>query len=340
MGPVGGAARRFVSWGEILWDLFPEGRRLGGAPANVAYHLAALGAEAALVSRVGDDEPGRAALAALAAAGVDVAAVQTDRARPTGAVGVELVAGEARYRFHPNCAWEHIEWDARASAAVTEASAICFGTLSQRLPTARAALETALSAARGPDAPATERPLAVCDLNLRPVDQNADLLRWSLAAADVVKLNQREEELLGQLFGQRDVVEWLCDDLGVAVVAVTRGSGGCRIIARADRAGRAAESGDNATDQNLIDRGPRAIDQAGWPAAPGGDTVGCGDAFTAVLALGLTVRSPLEQIARAACRYAGAVAGQRGATPLLPRALIVEIREALGLGHSPTDLSS
>ena len=77
-----------VCWGEILWDRFPDGPRLGGAPANVAYHLGVLGRPVALISRVGDDDDGRTALAALAARGVDVAPVAVDRERPTGSVEV------------------------------------------------------------------------------------------------------------------------------------------------------------------------------------------------------------------------------------------------------------
>jgi fructokinase len=301
-----GAPPRIVCWGEVLWDLFPDGRRLGGAPANVAYHLATLGADVALVSRVGDDDLGRAAVAELAAAGVDVGAVQVDRERPTGAVGVELVDGEARYAFHPGCAWEHIELDDRARALVASANAICFGTLSQRRPEGRAMLDAAL-AARGSG---PSRCLAVCDLNVRPIDLDADLVRWALAASDVLKLNEREEALLGQLFETDDLASWLRDELDVAAVAVTRGPAGCRISAS----------------------GPaRVIDQPGLPATPGGDSVGCGDAFTAVLALGLVSRASIEEIAAAACRYAAAVAGYRGAMPRVPAELVTETREALGL---------
>ncbi|HTE52467.1 MAG TPA: PfkB family carbohydrate kinase [Kofleriaceae bacterium] len=312
MGPIG-AAGRCVAWGEVLWDLFPDQRRLGGAPANVAHHLAALGAEVALVSRVGDDEPGRAAVAALAAAGVDVETVQVDPSRATGAVGVELVAGEARYRFHPDCAWEHIEWDDRARARVTGARAICFGTLSQRRPEARAALDAALAAARATAAAAGTRFLAVCDLNLRPADQDVALVRWALGAADVVKLNQREEAALGRMFGQRDAVAWLLGEIGAAAVAVSRGEGGCRLVAGAR--GFAA--------------GPRDVEQAGFPAEAGGDTVGCGDALTAVLTIGLLAGAPLARVAEAGCRYAAFVAGQRGAMPPVPVDLAAEVRAGL-----------
>ena len=284
---------RAVSWGEVLWDLFPDAERLGGAPANVAYHLAALGREVALISRVGDDPAGRRATAALAAAGVGVSTVQVDPARPTGAVEVALEGGEARYRLRAGCAWEHIEFDGAARAAVADGRAICFGTLSQRQAAARGALEAALAA----------RPagcLAVCDLNLRPGEQDRELIRWALGAADLIKLNEREEGQLAALFGARDVVDWLLGDLAMHQVALTRGPAGCTLFTAAGQ----------------------RFDQAGFPAAPGGDTVGCGDAFTAVWIDRLLAGAPLAPALEAACRYAAFVAGQAGATPPIPQELV------------------
>ena len=284
---------RAVSWGEVLWDLFPDAERLGGAPANVAYHLAALGRETALVSRVGDDPPGRRAREALAGAGVDVSAVQKDAERPTGAVEVRIEGGEARYRLRAGCAWEHIEFDGAAARAVAGARAICFGTLSQRQAAARGALEAAL-AARAAGC------LAVCDLNLRPGEQDRDLVFWALGAADLVKLNEREEAQLAAMFDTRDVVGWLLGPLGMQEVALTRGAAGCTLFTAAGQ----------------------KFDQAGFPAPPGGDTVGCGDAFTAVWIDHRLAGGEPAAALDAACRYAAFVAGQPGATPPIPPELV------------------
>jgi len=285
---------RAVSWGEVLWDLFPDAERLGGAPANVAYHLAALGREVALVSRVGDDDPGRRAVRALETAGVDVNAVQLDgEGRPTGAVEVTLEDGEARYRLRAGCAWEHIDFDGAAAAVVAGARAICFGTLSQRQPQARAALEAALSA----------RPrgcLAVCDLNLRPGEQDRELVRWALGAAELVKLNEREEGQVARMFGASDVVGWLFGELGMRQVALTRGPAGV----------------------SLFTADGQQFDQDGFVAEAGGDTVGCGDAFTAVWIDRLLAGGELGAALEAACRYAAYVASQPGATPPVPAALV------------------
>ncbi|HLU67170.1 MAG TPA: PfkB family carbohydrate kinase [Kofleriaceae bacterium] len=288
-----------VAWGEILWDLFPSGPLLGGAPANLAYHLAVIGAEVALVSRVGADEPGREALERLGAAGVDVSAVQRDAGRPTGSVRVDVEGGEARYSLNRGGAWEYIELDAAARALIARSRAICFGSLAQRRPGARAALTAAL-AARPPGC------LAVCDLNLRRGEQDSDLVRWALEQADLLKINEREERQIAALFGVRDPVAWLLGELGAAQVALTRGAAGC----------------------SIIDRSGARVDQPGVPAAPGGDTVGCGDAFTAVWVHLHLAGAPPARIAEAACRYATFVASRPGATPAVPAEVAAAVAAA------------
>src|SRR5262245_18154281 len=110
-----------VCWGELLWDLFPDGPRLGGTAANAAYHAAQLGQRVALVSRVGNDALGARAKEQLAAAGVDVRCVQVDPERPTGTVKVELHAGEPSYRIESEVAWDRIEWSAELAALIGSA---------------------------------------------------------------------------------------------------------------------------------------------------------------------------------------------------------------------------
>jgi fructokinase len=290
--PVVGLPRRphFVCWGEVLWDLFPDGRMLGGAPANVAYHLAALGERVSLVSRVGDDDLGREARRVLADHGVGVPTLQIDERRPTGRVEVSLDRdGEPHYQLIPGCAWEHIETDAAAAEALAVADAFCFGTLSQRVDTAQ--FERALTLLPGDC-------VRVCDINLRPAHVDFEVLKVALAAADVVKLNQREAELIAARAGISDLAGWLFEHMQVEVMALTRGAGGCLLI-----------------------RGTELADHPGFAAEPGGDNVGAGDGFTAVLARMLVKDRPLGDIAEAGNRYGAFVASQRGATPAIPDAL-------------------
>ncbi len=285
-----------VSWGEILWDRFPDRRRLGGAPANVAYHLAALGARVALVSRVGDDEPGRAARLALADRGVDVSLIEIDGDRPTGSVEVDTDGdGNATYRLNRGGAWEHIALTDGAAARIGGAAALIYGIFCQRNPAARDAMMGALDAA--PD-----DCLRVCDPNLRATGVDTDILVASIERADVVKINHREADAIERLLGVDDAVDWLLAGRA-RLVAYTRGADGSRLCTREDQ-----------------------FDHPGF-AASGGDTVGAGDAYTAVLVRGLLAGVPLANLVERANRYGAFVASQRGATPEISDALVREMNQ-------------
>ncbi|MCG8421818.1 MAG: PfkB family carbohydrate kinase [Proteobacteria bacterium] len=285
--------RVIVCWGEILWDLYPDTERLGGSPANVAFHLAAMGEPVVLLSRVGDDDLGGRAIDALAARGVDTSRVQVDPVRPTGRVEVAIHDGEARYRLTPGCAWERIAADRSARAILAQADAFCYGTLSQRVSSEQ--FERALAVL-------PERCIKVCDPNLRPKHVDTDAVRAALAAADVVKVNHVEAAIMADRFGVDDVVSWMLDELAVGVVALTRGPGGSVWI---DRTGR--------------------WEHLGFPAGPGGDNVGAGDAFTAVLTAFLLRGAAPDEVNRAANRYGAFVASRRGATPDPPAELLAEL---------------
>ncbi len=289
---------RIIGWGELLWDCLPSGRRLGGAPANVAYHAACLGADASLVSRVGDDALGEEALVALGERGVATELVQRDVQRPTGTVRVTFIDGEPQYEIEADVAWDQIELRPELTAALGQLDLFCFGTLAQRTPGARATLNAALA----------ELPrdcLRLCDLNLRPGPGNEpEIIAAALDAANVVKLNQAEIDTLSELFGVADVPTWLMAQRGATLVAITRGADGSRLI---DRHG--------------------SWEHPGLPLESAtGDPVGAGDAFCAALAVGLVRNLPLAQINTAANRYAAFVASRLGAMPAIPE----ELRGALG----------
>lgn len=304
-------------WGELLWDRFPDGDRLGGAPANVAWHLAQLGTPVALVTRVGDDAPGHTAIAKLATIGVDTSLIQIDGERPTGEVTVTLEAGasgglEPRYRLVPGCAWERIELVPAVIERLRGTRALVFGTLSQRTPEGLASFSAALAAA-------SPRVLRVCDPNLRPSSPAAgddDALEQAMGAADVVKLGERERQLVQERIGARLVhsspppgtaepVSWLLAR-GARLVAVTRGADGSTWHAP----------------------GVPPIEVAAVPARPGGDNVGCGDAYVAGLVHGLLAGWPWSRIGRVAAAVAAEVAGARGATPILDGAALIAGAEA------------
>jgi fructokinase len=288
-----------VCWGEVLWDLFPDAPCLGGAPANVAYHLARLGRRVALVSRVGDDELGRRALSRMKAAGIIVDAVEVDARRPTGRVEVTLTGGEPSYTLVPGCAWEEIAFGEKARALVEQAGVLYFGTLSQRSLVGREGLERALAAA-------PSGCLRVCDPNLRPRHLDEPALVSALNAADVVKLNEQEADILADRFATRDPIGWLFRETRVRLVALTRGHLGSAIY---------SEEG--------------CHDHPGFSALPGGDNVGAGDAFLAALTDRTLAGNDLGTCNAAANRYASFVASRKGATPDIPQTLLDELQSTV-----------
>jgi fructokinase len=278
-----------IVWGEVLWDRFPDGAQLGGAPANVAWHLAGLGTPVALVTRVGDDADGADALARLGARGVDLTLAQRDPVHATGEVAVTVVDGEPRYTLCADRAWEHLAMSDAVAAALPGARALIYGTLAQRTPAGLAAWTAALAAT-------SPRVVKICDPNLRGAAATADddrALAAALEAADVVKLNHREVAAIARRLGHADPVAWLLGR-GARLVAVTHGAEGSTWYAPG-----------------------LTVPVAAVPAAPGGDAVGCGDAYLAGLTHGLLAGWPWPRIARLASALAAAVAGVRGATPAL-----------------------
>ena len=288
-------ARRplIVGLGEILWDLLPAGKQLGGAPANFAYHAAALGARGAVVSRVGDDALGREVLARLDALGLDRSAVSVDPARPTGTVEVRLDAqGVPSYVIHEDVAWDFLPVSPQALSVCESAAAVCYGTLASRAPVSAEAIGELLAAT-----PAGC--LRVFDVNLRQSYYGAAVVRRLLALSNVVKLNDAELPVVAELLGLGgpDPARALLERHDLRAVAVTRGGAGSRLYTPAG-----------------------VSDHPGVPTTLV-DTVGAGDAFTAALVLGLLDGHDPDRISTFATRLAAYVCSQPGATPPIPNDL-------------------
>jgi fructokinase len=285
-----------VIWGEILWDMFPDGPQLGGAPSNVAWHLGMAGGWPQLVSRVGNDDRGHEAIERLSAL-CDTDLVQLDPERATGEVEVRIENGEPRYRLVPGRAWERIECTADVATTIAEAGVLIFGTLSQHTPRGLAEWKKAVAAAGS-------RCLKVCDLNLRrtetPPAGEREAMLAAIEACDLLKINDKELAKLADFAGWGDPIAELRKR--PRVIAVTHGANGSTLY---------ADSG--------------AIRVAGVPARSGGDNVGCGDAYLAILIHGMTVGWDLATSAKAASRWAAEVASVRGATPLFDEAKIDDI---------------
>ncbi len=277
--------------GEVLWDLLPGGPQLGGAPANVACHLQALGAQASLVSRVGTDALGDEAWRQLQDRGLDLTGVTRYPHRPTGTVEVDVGAdGQPRFTIVEDVAWDAIAATPEALERVRGAEAICFGSLAQRSPDARRTIQHLLEAS-APDA------LRVFDINLREPFHTEEVIQRSLELANVLKLNETELPVLAAQFrlagSAEEQLETLARRFGLGVVALTLGPAGSRLLRRGE-----------------------------WSVEPGRpvrvkDAVGAGDAFTAALIMGLLLEWPTRDLLAAATDLAAFVCTQSGATPPL-----------------------
>lgn len=298
-----------VGLGELIWDVFPEGRRLGGAPSNFAYLSRLLGAEAAVASRVGRDPLGAEALERLGRAGVSTRYVQTDDSHPTGTVGCVVGAGgEAHFNVNLNSAWDYIEWTREWEGLAARAGVVCFGTLGQRHPAARATVTRFVEATRA-DA------LRLFDVNLRHSFFTPEMLARSLALSTVVKLNEDELEAAAGMLalgasGAVASADALLRRFDLDLVAVTRGARGSLLVSREG-----------------------ADEHAGFPARVA-DTVGCGDAFAAALALCRRRGAPLALSNEIANRVGAWVATQTGATPEADPATVARLLEGLQTGRN------
>jgi len=298
-----------VGIGEVLWDVYPDGRKVaGGAPFNFAFHCHQLGHPAVIVSRVGDDDLGRELRDRVRALGLSDEHIQTDPEHPTGTVRVKLDARAVpTYTITENVAWDHLAWDDALAGLAHRARGVCFGTLGQRADSSDAIVRFVQSAANG-----GAGAYRVLDVNLRQHYYSPDLLRASLWRAPVVKVS--EEEL-----------EPVCTALGIPGNTVAeRVRGVFRFSSAETRFVYVTRGADGAEGYYERDTEPVRVPGVSVRVA---DTVGAGDAFTAaVLCLTAEGRSMRDSL-RFAVHYAARVCEHAGGTPRISRA---EVARAAG----------
>jgi fructokinase len=291
-----------VGLGEILWDMLPDGKKLGGAPANFAYHAQALGAQGIVVSCIGNDELGKEIIGQLAELGLDCTYVGVDKGHHTGTVTVELDAdGKPNYTIHEKVAWDYIESDSSLLELVGETDAVCYGSLCQRSEVSRDTIRGYLGATRSDC-------LRVFDINLRQSYFSKEIVDTMLKLSNVLKLNDEELPVVADLLGlggsETDMLSRLADIYKLRMIALTRGANGSRLYTQ----------GEDSNHQGF--------------AANVADTVGAGDSFTAAMTLGLLYGKSLDWTNEFSNRVASFVCSQSGATPRLPDSLTAEFGEA------------
>lgn len=274
---------RPMIFGEVLFDCFPGGEQvLGGAPFNVAWHLQAFGDAPCFISRIGHDELGQHIETSMQGWGMDTTGLQHDAEHQTGRVDIELIDNEPHYTITPDCAYDFID---ESQLPGSDNHALLYhGTLGLRNPVSRQALE-ALRSRTGIS--------VFMDVNLRPPWwQQAEVEGW-LQQARWVKLNQDELQQLGESGSDshRDMADFQ-ERYDLDLLIVTRGEEGAVVRER---------------HGELHQVKPAPVKQFV-------DTVGAGDAFTAVFLHGLMARWPLQRTLEAAQTFASGVVGQRGAT--------------------------
>jgi fructokinase len=293
-----------VGLGELLWDVFPKGKELGGAPANFAYMTSLLGDYGIVASRVGSDALGRTAGRRLERIGLRSQYLQIDTKHPTGTVKVQVdPAGQPTFEIAEPVAWDFFEWTPEWERLAATADAVCFGSLAQRSAQSRATIRAFLKEVRR----GTTR---VFDVNLRQAFYSADTLAESMKLTDIVKLNQEELAIVVKLLGHEFLnderaARWLRDAYNLQLVCVTRGAQGSLLVS-------ASETSQHAGCRVVV-----------------ADTVGSGDAFTAALVYHYLRRASLATLNEAANRMGGWVASQTGATPPRDDYYLQQIRTAV-----------
>ncbi|HWB53206.1 MAG TPA: PfkB family carbohydrate kinase [Tepidisphaeraceae bacterium] len=289
-----------VGLGEVLWDIFPSGRLLGGAPANFTYMANVLGNCGIVASRVGNDALGNEACVAMSSLGLDDSYVQRDPEHETGTAGVVIDSdGQPTFSIKESVAWDFLEWTQKWIELSRRADVVCFGSLAQRSSVSAATIEQFVRNTR----PST---LRICDVNLRRPFYGREALRNSFRHAHIAKLNDQELLEVASLFGfglgdEEVQARRLMDCFGLRLVCVTRGANGSLLVSQ---------------EQTVVHRGLRVKVT---------DAVGAGDAFTACLAHYYVRGKSLEEISESANRLASWIATQEGAMPRIQKARLQEI---------------
>lgn len=287
----------FVGIGEALWDLLPTGKKVGGAPANFAFHASQFGIESYAVSALGKDELGDELESELNKTGLGLILPKVDY--PTGTVQVTLDAsGVPSYEICTGVAWDNIPFTPEMEALAKRTTVVCFGSLAQRNKVSRETIQRFVAAM-----PDKEDVLKIFDINLRQHFYGKEVIEHSLHIANVLKLNDDEIEIIRDLLGYgqagyAEVCRALIDDYSLRMVILTCGAKQSLVYTK--------------TEESLVPT----------PRCEVVDTVGAGDSFTGSFAAGIIKGLPLPKAHELAVKVAGYVCTRPGAMPVYPKGFL------------------
>jgi fructokinase len=276
--------KKVVCFGEVLWDVYPEYKKLGGAPFNVAGHLRKLGLDVHMVSRVGQDSLGKEIMIEIERADIPRDLIQEDPNHPTGIVNVLLDDhGKPSYEIVQSVAWDYIEYDALTEYAVSQADLFLFGTLACRHEVSRSCLHHLLSL----------NDSTVLDMNLRQTYYSHDLIDGLLDKTRILKLNDEEFDVLHNLLqvSHDNLYGFLIERYSIQLIIQTKGANGAEVF-----------------DGREVYQNPGYRIQVV-------DTVGSGDAFLAGFLSQYLLNHSVEECLDFGCRLGAYVATQAGAIP-------------------------
>lgn len=284
-----------ISIGELLWDVFPDYKRPGGSPANLAYHLYTLGNLSHLVSRVGNDFEGDELVRLIKRKGLYSEFIQKDMELPTGKVTVSFNDQEPSYTIHEPAAWDSIVPTQSLLKTLATADAFCFASLSQRNKITANTINFCIE--NVPD-----ECVKVFDLNLRPPYVDQVLIQKSIKLADVIKVNENEFEILSNWFNTDNFGQHIVNLYPNKIVVVTLGANGSAMY-----------------NQNGYYK------HEAYPVSESGDFVGVGDAFLACFVHLFLKNHSVNSILNNANKYSAFIASQKGSMPTVPLDLIESV---------------
>lgn len=284
-----------LSIGEILFDLFPDQKRIGGAPFNFAFHLKKLGFPVRFVSRVGNDEFGKEILSFLQQHQFDVKDIQRDPDHDTGTVMVEMSNNDHAFTIIPDTAWAHIAFDDGLSNLLQQScNLVYFGSLVQHNKNGFQLIQNVMNQKN-------TGTKVFCDINLRPDSYDMATVKASLDAADILKLSQEElkevssdtiSDTVGDKNKTKKSVDVLMRSHKIELMILTLGSHGSQWITR-----------------------EKKYQSSTTPQTTLVDTVGAGDAYAAISAAGWLAGLSIETIMDLASDFAGYICTIQGALP-------------------------